>query len=34
MSGKWFNVVPYGLDKDQRDDMDEVERWPVSTSRS
>lgn len=25
-SGKWFNVVPYGLDADERIDYDEVER--------
>jgi len=25
-SGKWFNVVPYGLGADERIDMDEVER--------
>ena len=31
MSGKWFNVVSYGLDKKEEIDYDGWKPWPAST---
>jgi glycine/serine hydroxymethyltransferase len=34
MSGKWFNVVSYGLNGRKRSTTTRWSAWPTSTSRS
>ena len=34
MSGKWFNVVAYGLVETKKSTTTRWKRWPASTSRA